>query len=71
MKYIAFPFCIFLDFSSLDAWASLAFSKNFAIRDGELTPSRQKKEQVSLLCPRFFVTLALPKLPALGNEKKN
>jgi hypothetical protein len=29
------------------------------------------KEQVSLLCPRFFVTLALPKLPALGNEKKN
>ena len=30
MKYIAFPFCIFLDCSSLDAWASLAFSKNFA-----------------------------------------
>ena len=29
MKYIAFPFCIFLDCSSLDAWASLAFCKNF------------------------------------------
>ena len=27
MKYIAFPFCIFLDCSSLDAWASLAFGE--------------------------------------------
>ena len=39
MKYIAFPFCIFLDFSSLDAWASLAFSKNFA--SAEVTCTRK------------------------------
>ena len=32
----------------LDAWASLAFCKIFAIKDGELTPSRKKKKQVSL-----------------------
>jgi hypothetical protein len=31
--------------------------RNFAIKDGELTPSRQKKKPVSLFCTRFFVTL--------------
>ena len=54
MKYIAFPFCFFLDCSSLDAWASLAFSKNFAIRDGELTPSRQNKGTSFFVLPSIF-----------------
>ena len=35
----------------------LPFFRNFAIKDGELTPSRQKKKQVSLFCARLFVTL--------------
>ena len=39
MKYIAFPFCFFLDCSSLDAWASLAFCKNFA--SAEVTCTRK------------------------------
>ena len=28
-----------------------------AVCDGELTPSRQKKELILLFCPRLFVTL--------------
>jgi len=31
--------------------------RNFAIKDGEITPSRQKKKRVSLFCTRLFVTL--------------
>ena len=31
--------------------------RNFAIKDGEITPSRQKKKQVSLFCSRLFVIL--------------
>ena len=31
--------------------------RNFAVCDGELTPSRQKKELILLFCTRLFVTL--------------
>ena len=34
-----------------------SLNRNFAIKDGEITPSRQKKKQVSLFCSRLFVTL--------------
>ena len=30
---------------------------NFAIKDGEITPSRQKNKRVSLFCARLFVIL--------------
>jgi len=33
------------------------FFRNFAIKNGELTPSRQKKEHILLFCSRLFVTL--------------
>ena len=33
------------------------FFRDFALSDGEFTPSRQKKEQVPLFCSRLFVTL--------------
>jgi hypothetical protein len=35
--------------------------RNFAICDGEITPSRQKNKRVSLFCSRLFVTFALLK----------
>ena len=35
----------------------LLFFPNFAVYDGELTPSRQKKRAFFLFCSRLFVTL--------------
>ena len=49
MKVIEIKYQIHLVFCSLN--------RNFAIKDGEITPSRQKKKQVSLFCSRLFVTL--------------
>ncbi len=34
-----------------------SFIRNFAVCDGEITPSRQKKERVLLFCSRLLVTL--------------
>jgi len=39
------------------SFAFLSFFRNFAIKDGELTPSRQKNELILLFCSRLFVTL--------------
>ena len=39
----------------------LVFFRNFAIKDGEITPSRQKKEQVLLFCAQLFVILSREK----------
>jgi len=33
------------------------FLSNFAIKDGENTPSRQKKNEFFLFCSRLFVSL--------------
>ncbi|MBR1547171.1 MAG: glycoside hydrolase family 88 protein [Prevotella sp.] len=41
----------------LSPFAFLSFFRNSAIKDGEVTPSWQKKKQVSLFCARLFVTL--------------
>ena len=49
MKVIEIKYQIHLVFCSLN--------RTFAIKDGEITPSRQKKKQVSLFCSRLFVTL--------------
>ena len=49
MKVIEIKYQIHLVFCSV--------CTTFAIKDGEITPSRQKKEKVSLFCARLFVTL--------------
>ncbi len=41
----------------INSFVLLSTFRNSAIKDGELTLSRQKKKQVSLFCSRFFVTL--------------
>ena len=53
-----YPFrLLFLSSFSLFAFQFPLYFRTFAIKDGELTPSRQKKKPVSLFCARFFVTL--------------
>ncbi len=53
-----YPFrLLFLSCFSLFAFQFPLYFRTFAIKDGELTPSRQKKKPVSLFCARFFVTL--------------
>ena len=53
-----YPFrLLFLSSFSLFAFRFPLYFRTFAIKDGELTPSRQKKKPVSLFCARFFVTL--------------
>lgn len=47
-------FCIFSLFFFL-------FFPNFAVYDGELTPSQQKKRAFFLFCSRLFVTLQTEK----------
>ena len=48
------------------------FFRNFALSERELTPSRQKKEEILLFCSRLFVTLRSPSanLLRLGKKKK-
>jgi len=71
MIYIAFPFVFSSIFRRSTLGRHLLFARTLPSEMANLLHLGKTKEQVSLLCPRFFVTLALPKLPALGNEKKN
>jgi hypothetical protein len=53
-------------------FVTTTFFRNFAIKDGELTPSRQKKERILLFCAQLFVTLSskMANLLRLGKKKK-
>ena len=42
----------------MDSFVLRSTFRNSAIKDGEITPSRQKKEWILLFCARLFVTLA-------------
>ena len=58
LRNTCISFCTSPDSPSLDTWASLAFGKNFAIRDGELTPSRQNKGTSFFVMPSIFRNFA-------------